>query len=154
MTISPLLSTFIWLFLGTLTSYIAKKRNRSPIYWFFIGAFLGVIGLVILYLLPSKSKGLQLQPALNKDLPDPKSYSEFSLPPSKKPGSDPKKEQLWYYLDNDNNQFGPMSLCGLKKSWVDDLMTGQTYIWCEEMEDWKHLEDLPEIHSHVRGASY
>ena len=47
-----------------------------------------------------------------------------------------------------------MSLNGLKQSWIDDLMTSQTYIWCEDMEDWERLEDVPDIHSLVRGASY
>lgn len=154
MTIYPLFSAIIWLFLGTLTSYIAKKRNRHPVYWFFIGAFLGVIGLIILYLLPSKVRDLQLLPALNKQSPAPQLHSELSLSPSKNLESHPQKEQLWYYLDKENKQFGPMSLYGLKQSWVDDLMTSSTYVWNEEMEDWKHLEDLPEIHAQVRGASF
>ena len=152
--IDPFFIILVAIFLGTLSSYLARKKNRSPLYWFFIGAYLGVIGLIILYFLPSKSKNLDLVPALNKGYPEPKAQSELSLPPRKDSSSWIKKNQLWYFLDKDNKQFGPMSLNGLKQSWIDDLMTSQTYIWCEDMEDWKRLEDVPDIHSLVRGASY
>ena len=152
--IDPFFIILVGIFLGTLSSYLATKRNRSPFFWFFIGAYLGLIGLIILYFLPSKSKNLDLIPALNKGCPEPKSQSELSLPPSEKSSSRLKKNQLWYFLDKDNKQFGPMSLNGLKQSWIDDLMTSQTYIWCGDMEDWKRLEDVPDVHSLVRGASY
>ena len=66
--------------------------------------------------------------------------------------SPPEKEYPWYYLDKENKLFGPMSLSELKQSWTDGHLTSASYVWNEDMDYWKHLEDLPIIHPYVSGA--
>jgi len=152
-------SILFWLLLGGICSRIAKKRNRNPLGWFFIGMLLGVIGLIILYVLPAKN-----EESLEEASPVPAAMqsqenltfsteTEETLAPSEMNQviSPSFEKKLWYYLDRENKQYGPMSFDNLKRVWKEDQITGTTYVWNEEMPDWKPIADLPEVLDKIRN---
>ncbi|MCB1110943.1 MAG: hypothetical protein KDK64_08170, partial [Chlamydiia bacterium] len=95
-----------WLTLGWISSRMALRRGRNPSLWFVLGVILGVIAIGILYFLPSKQKALAT--ATENSAP--------SLPLSSEVGSQPP-EKLWYYLDTEKVQYGPMSVYALQEAW-------------------------------------
>ena len=118
--------------------------------WFIIGVFLGLIALLVLYILPSKS--LEVAPVMAAT-PAPESKPEIALSGEPKiaqssPSIVPQK--LWYYLDNEDKRFGPMSFDRLKQAWNEDSIDTDTYVWNEDMAGWKPLEELSEILTQFR----
>lgn len=150
----PIYSILFWGLLGGICAYVAKQRNRNPIGWFFLGALLGVIGLIILYILPSKAKAIETpSTAPQAAVPTPEITADIPPSPPETSSAPSGTRKLWYYLDEDNNQYGPMSFPALREAWLDDKIANSTYLWNEDMEEWKSLEDLPEIHAQIRGIS-
>ena len=124
---------------------MAAKRGRNPTLWFFLGVVLGLIAVVVLYFLPrtqtlAPANGAPMQKAAIPNTP-PEEISDH--PP----------EKLWYYLDSEKAQFGPMSFYALQGAWDDDKITASTYIWNEDMENWARLESLTDLHARIRRAS-
>lgn len=138
------LSIFFLLIIGAVCSYNAKLRGRNPTAWFAIGLFLGAIGLLLLYLLPPKQEPLSSMAASSpgKPVPDATPQAQPSLAPEVPTGV---PQKLWYYLDDENERFGPMSFERLKQAWIEDQVTRDTYLWNEDMEDWKTVKDLPDL---------
>lgn len=122
---------------GGICAFYAKQRGRDPLNWFFIGIFLGVIGLILLFILPVK-KAPELAPQVDT-LPVPTEEPVF---PQNDFLSSSKPPLFWYYLDPENKQFGPMSFEGLQTAWKDGKVIDQTYIWNEEMSNWKHFGEV------------
>jgi len=122
-----LLTLAIGALFGALTAHYAKQRGKDPYLWFFIGLFLGLIGFIFLFLFPAKQRDKQeetnAQPKIEPNV----------LPPAKPV----QRASFWYFLDKENNQFGPMSFEGLQMAWKEGKVTLQTYIWNDEMENWK-----------------
>jgi hypothetical protein len=123
---------------------MARRRGRNPAIWFFLGVVLGVIALIVLYFLPQK-KTLATAGAtpMQKAAIPISSNEEISEKPP---------EKLWYYLDSEKAQFGPMSFYALQEAWDDDKITASTYIWNEDMENWVRLENLIDLHARIRRA--
>lgn len=151
----PFICSLTWLILGTICAYIARNRNRNPYIWFFVGLFLGIFGLIILFIIPTK-KQEELAPIL--------SSSQLSNPPlphfettmnaqgsSSESPEHAMTKNLWYYLDDENKQYGPMSFFAFKQAWENDQIKSSTFVWSEEMENWKPLEELQEIFSLIRN---
>ncbi|KPK32696.1 MAG: hypothetical protein AMS24_03330 [Chlamydiae bacterium SM23_39] len=120
MTISLLTVYFI---LGIITAYFAKKINKNPYLWFSIGMIFGIFGLIIIFLMSLKN------------IKNSKSNIKHH------PIEDSK---LWYYLNNDKSQ-GPHSLTKLIDLFHEKKVFLNTYVWNEELEDWKHLKDTKEF---------
>lgn len=120
---------FFWLLLGGLCAHYAQKRGRHPFTWFFIGLFLGALGFILLFILPNKK-------AVPKPvIENPVVLTEISPSPISVPTS--QMEKFWYYLDQKNQQYGPMSFNALRTALEDGKITINTYVWNEEMENWK-----------------
>lgn len=126
-----------WTLIGYLCSRIAQNRGRNPTIWFALGAILGLIAVIVLYILPPK---VATAPAVI--LPG-KQDNTPSYTPSEEVATRPP-EALWYYLDKENNQYGPMSFNALKSAWNCDEIKPSTYVWNENMKEWKTLESLPD----------
>ena len=140
-------SIVLWLILGTICSRVARHRGRNPTLWFFLGVVLGVIGLLILYIMPSKKAAVATAPAtasIRNEEP-----IEISVSPTD-PAPPAESTILWYYLDNENKQYGPMSFTALQGAWDDDQITSSTYVWNEKMENWQTLEELPDLLAQIR----
>lgn len=129
---------------GSICFYLSKKRGRNPTAWFAIGLLCGVIGLLLLYLLPTKkpSPTLATTPPTRMAEPEITLAPQGTTPPTASP---PTPQKLWYYLDENNKRFGPMSFDALKRAWEEDLFDQDNYVWNEEMSDWKTVGELANL---------
>lgn len=123
---------------------MARRRGRNPTIWFFIGVVLGVISLIVLYFLPPKE-------TLATAMAAPMQKAAVPVSPNEEISRKPP-EKLWYYLNSEKVQFGPMSFYALQETWNDDKITASTYIWNEDMENWVRLENLIDLHALIRNA--
>ena len=119
---------FSWLLFGGASSYFANQRGRDPFAWFLIGMFLGILGLLLLFLLPP----LEESPRVVEEAPS-------EVPPQET--ETPNRLKAWYYIDQAGNQIGPVSFNQLKKASIQE----GTFIWSEGMPEWKPLAELPEL---------
>lgn len=142
---------FILLLLfGAATSYFANQRGRDPIIWFMIGMGLGILGLILLFILPP----LKEQPE-----PHPVEEDEESLysQPFPRPAESLTHDYFikdWFYLDQMHQQFGPVDFEGLRKVWEQGLVNRNSYVWHEGMADWKKVNEMPGLEEtlHVHSA--
>lgn len=136
------LSIIFWLLIGAATAYFAQQRGRDPFMWFLIGIFLGLLGLLLLFLLPVTDK-------------TPESVSGGADRPLQP--QEPSKEAVlsvknhdylirdWFYLDAEVKQQGPMTFDGLKRLWQEGKVGPDSFVWCDGMEGWKKIEELLDL---------
>jgi len=129
----PVISILSGLLFGGLCSNLAGKKGRGSLFWFSLGFFFGVFSLIALYFLPAKEMEAD-EPTLVK----PPTSEEKPLPTM--------TEKLWYYLDQAHRRHGPMSFERLQKSWREGYAQARTLVWNEELNEWKKIEDLSDIH--------
>lgn len=110
--------------LGTLAAYLAKRRGLNPYFWFGIGLFFGAIGICVMFLLPKKTD----------------QSNEVPIPPA--PPILPKKNTLWYYLDQNHTQSGPISEDFLQELFHKKTISEETYLWCEDMDNWERYKEI------------
>ena len=104
----------IWAIWGSICAHFAKKQGRSPRKWFFLGMLLGLLGLLLLFALRYyeiwrlKRKGgkQKKESSLKADSASAKNLSTNTAP-----------HILWYYLDSQQQQQGPMSFNALERAW-------------------------------------
>lgn len=127
-------SLFIMLLaVGMLCSHLAKRRGRNPRAWFLLGFLFGLIGLVILWLLPP------IRPKLR--IPQPSSTPGPTTPLLEI--RDPTHtDKLWYYLDDTHTQQGPMSIHALSQAWKEGKVKTKTYVWNENLTNWESLDQV------------
>ncbi len=125
------------LIFGLLTSSFATKRGRSPLPWFIAGFMFGIFGLATLLLLPLIKKKSQ-QTIVKKTAPQ-ITRSDAWL-------------KLWYYLDPNHSQKGPIEFPELIQSWKARQIGESTFIWGEGMAEWKRLRDQPDIITEIEQA--
>lgn len=112
--------------IGTLSAYLAHRRERNPYIWFFVGAFFGILGVIAVFFAPAKKKAKPLP--LHPLQPEP-----TIVGPS---------DKFWYYLDPAHQQMGPISFDALKRAWKEGKITLSTYVWYEDLADWKPLQEF------------
>ena len=117
---------------ASLCAYSARKRGRRPIIWFFLGITFGFLGLLALYLLPSKKAS-----APSPLSPSPKAPALLQKPE--------EPLQLWHYLDHSAKPQGPMSTEGLRNAWIHRTIVPSTYVWTDSMKNWEKIENLPDL---------
>ncbi len=114
--------------------------------WFCLGTSLGLIAVILLYILPPK-----IATALVTDTSSEKQRQNDTSPDlSSKDMATRPPEILWYYLDKENNQYGPMSFNALKSAWNCEEIDPCTYVWNENMKEWQPLETLPEALENIQ----
>jgi len=124
----PIVYLVVWTCQGALNAYFAQKRGRDPIIWFVIGLFIGLFGILALFLLPTLSKS---------------EIEENEIELEVKPIQTPNYKSLqWFYLDVDHAQHGPVTYDMLQSNFNQDIITEDTYVWSEEMTDWQKVKDL------------
>lgn len=112
---------------------LALIRGRNPRLWFILGLLFGIFALIALSLLPpARRKKVVMQP----NLPTPPKKDVLQAKEERHHG------KLWYYLDHDNNQFGPMSLQALSKAWEEGKLSLKTYVWHEDLSNWEPIEQV------------
>jgi hypothetical protein len=128
-----------FLLIGALTAYVAhNKRGRRPIPWFFLGFFFGLLALLTVFFLPKKEplQQLLLKGNINHPLP--------LITPVIETETHPMTKELWYFLDENRSQIGPLSFHGLKNKYIEGKVLPSSYVWNAQMDDWKRLEALSE----------
>jgi len=124
---------------GALGAYLAHRRGRNPFIWFAIGFFFGLLGAFAIFFAPSRKKSDTLKGEERKE----EARLEILPPVIQGPA-----DKFWYYLGPDHQQVGPMSLDALTVAWRQGKVSLNTYVWNEELPDWKPLQDLlPKITS-------
>lgn len=114
--------------LGAVSAYLGYKREKNPYLWFAIGFFFGLFGVLTIFLTGQK-----------KNLPDEEKKLEPVLTLSG------PIDKFWYYLDSNQKQQGPMSQNAIINAWKEGKIDLSTYVWHEEMTDWKPLGDCQTI---------
>jgi hypothetical protein len=120
-----------WLVFGGAASYFASQRGRDPFAWFMIGMLLGILGLLLLFLLPPLENE-------KKEPVEPEEIAPVITEPA---------ERLtdWFYLDKNRIQVGPVAFNALKRAWDDKEITIETLVWREGMGEWKKVAELPSL---------
>lgn len=117
---------------GLITAYLAIRRGRRPVFWFFIGFFFDLLGLIAFFFVPTPKKKLIPVPLTGtKTVPEP-----YLFGPA---------DKFWYYLDESREQVGPMSHSGITNAWKGGKLSPATFIWHEDLPEWKPLEELVRI---------
>jgi len=111
--------------MGFLSAFFAKRRGRNPYTWFFVGFFFGLLGIMAIFFAPAPKKKLAPQPP-SKPLPTIEGPSN----------------KFWYYLDSSHAQVGPISHSGLTSIWRQGKISLSTYVWHEELPEWKLLKEM------------
>ncbi len=70
---------------------------------------------------------------------------ETPVPPA--PVPDALGTKSWFYLDEQHNTLGPQTLDQLKELFNEEKISLKTYVWCEGMQGWKRINELPELAS-------
>ncbi|HLB52887.1 MAG TPA: DUF4339 domain-containing protein [Chlamydiales bacterium] len=118
------LTFFVALFTGSLGAYLAYKRGRNPYGWFFVGFFFGMLGTLAIFFAPKpKRKVMSPLPQLIQTLSGP-------------------THKLWYYATASREQMGPVSHNGLFQLWKAGTIFPSTYVWNEELSEWKLLKEF------------
>ena len=118
----------LWLTLGfslciaLITSMRAARMGRNRLIWFTVGWLFGLLGLIALYLIPTRQK------------------ERFQEEVEREPA--PSLDGIWYYLDGEMERHGPMSGNRLMELRGDGVVTDATYVWSESCEDWIQLGEL------------
>jgi hypothetical protein len=133
--IQTFLSVTLSLILAWGCAHYAKQRGRNPTIWFITGALFGIFALIILFVIPArKMEGKTSKGGTTKEPTAPQPMLAIISPLH--------TEKLWYYLDEQKNQFGPMSFHALNKAWNEGSVRDRTFVWNEAMENWQHFKDV------------
>jgi hypothetical protein len=127
-----ILSIALGLVLAWSCSHYAKQRGRNPVIWFFAGALFGILALITLFILPPRK-------AINKQVSDEPTAPKAPLLTTISPLH---VDKIWYYLDQQKKQLGPMSFDALNKAWNEGVVGEQTFVWNEAMENWQYFKDV------------
>jgi hypothetical protein len=127
----------ISIIMGTLCAILAISRERSAIVWFFVGAFLGWIGLLLIFILPPLNKEL-----VSKPMPD---VVEPSVEEKKEPESSLEKTDNWFYLDQKKEVCGPFSVQMIKEKWNKGDLSENSWVWNEMIIEWKKISQVEEL---------
>lgn len=114
--------------MGTVSAYLAYKRGKNPYTWFAVGFFFGLIGVFALFFASGQKKTTPLPTAAEP-------IYTIQGPADK----------FWYYLDPTHQQQGPMSRDSLTTAWKEGKLTLSTYVWHEELPDWKPLKETVKL---------
>ncbi|MCE2982428.1 MAG: DUF4339 domain-containing protein [Parachlamydia sp.] len=143
-----ILSFIILLIIASITAYYADRKGRSFTGWFILGVLLGIFAPLILFFLPSYNQNKEGEGTLNYK---PVIAADKSSPPPV-PHLD-SDEKLWYYLDADHKQMGPVSVVALRDLWNRGLLELTSYVWSEGMVQWSKVEELPELKNSLNKES-
>lgn len=142
-----LLSFLLLLIIAGFTAYYANLKGRNPLIWFLIGILLGIFAPLILLFFPAVKKpeddGL---PTMTLSPPDPSLQQLSETLPLPTDSPHPEEEnKLWYYLDQEHQPMGPVSIIALRELWNRGLLELNHYVWTNGMEQWQKVESLPAL---------
>lgn len=138
-TIAPMIWVLKILF-AFLVASLAQRQGRSPYLWFGLGLFFGMFGLFPLFFIPPKGRKGGRRSAgkapLRRKSPRRAALAEAPL------RIQGPVDKHWYYVDEANAQQGPMSFHAFCKAFREKRVLPSSYVWHEELADWKPLQEL------------
>lgn len=142
-----LLSFILLLIIAAFTAYYANRKGRNPLLWFIIGILLGIFApLILLFFSSVKSErsddGL---PTMTMSKPDPSLGNVSQGTPLSGEVKLQEEDKLWYYLDQNHQQMGPVSIIALRELWNRGQLELNSYVWSDGMEQWQKVESLPDL---------
>ncbi|ANH78731.1 DUF4339 domain-containing protein [Candidatus Chlamydia sanziniae] len=157
-SILPISFFLFYFILGCLSAYIARKKNRNVVGWFFAGVFFGFIGIIILLFLSSLPEN-----NLNSSqtsLPDNSvfldNFKEVKKATEVIPSGDLQQVAIdtekWFYLDKEHHNVGPISLEDLfvflrntELHAKENTSPQEIWIWKKGMHNWERAKNIPEL---------
>lgn len=140
-----LLSFILLLIIASFTAYYANRKGRNPLLWFIIGVLLGIFAPLILLFLSSVKPVDSDIPTMSVSNPDPSLDQLDQAPPQVNLQSSEEENKLWYYLDQNHQQIGPVSIIALRELWNRGQLEITSYVWSDGMEQWQKVDSLPEL---------
>lgn len=141
---------FLAVIIGIITGYLASYRGRNPYIWFCIGILFGMIGLLFLFLLPAVGEEEELSEEEVEGL-----EPVEGIVMNHRQELNRLREQFlktdWYYLDNSHNQSDAISFDDLRMFWIKGSVKDATFVWSEGMEDWKRIQELPDLRNCLKA---
>lgn len=114
----------VWFLSGFFAAVYAKRSGKNPIIWFFIGFFLGAIGIFAFMFFGKKQKNKTTSSSQTPQIPQLNLY-----------------KGAWYYA-LDGQIEGPVSDYFIKEQFEKNALSTDTLVWHESMSDWAQLKDL------------
>jgi hypothetical protein len=134
---------FILLLVGFFSSYVAKKKGKNPYVWFLVGFFFGIIGFLILYLFSKKKPAINNEEIKQKQKNTSKELLSFLQ----------DSQKFWYFLNENDEHSEPLSVFALRDKLQQKDISLSTYVWNEDMSDWKKIKDIPLLSSFISKES-
>jgi hypothetical protein len=150
---SFILGLCILFVIGMICGHVAKTyKNRHYKLWFVLGMLFGILSLIALAIMPKKKK-------LKEATVSPLKTSQASKPRLSKIEEKtlthsnplPMITNQWYYLNDENEQMGPISFQRLKDAYIQEEVKSSSYVWNEALKDWKTLNELPDYLDILKG---
>ncbi len=126
-----------------ICAYYAEKKGRRSTAWFILGFLFTFYALIVLFFLSPIKKDDQSTKIVLP--PDPALKDEVHAQPLPLFERYKEENQLWYYLDENHLQVGPVSLVALRDLWNRGLLEINSFVWSEGMEKWEKIETLSEL---------
>ncbi|MBL8754855.1 MAG: DUF4339 domain-containing protein [Planctomycetes bacterium] len=162
----------VWAVFGLICAIIAHGRGRSPVAWFFIGALLSCIGLILVLVLPDlkqqeekerrhqlETRRLREQLAKERQIADlrhnqveqrlgvhDQALGLDTSAPAQIAGSGQAPPQLpnstQWYYARGTERLGPVSAETIRHLLQANAVHRSTLVWTEGMPDWKALDQV------------
>ena len=139
----------IWVIIGLISAFIARKKGRNPFLWFVIGTFFSILGLLFLILLPKEKtpeekSALAPVRSMNSEsaLPAEEGFHD-PTPPAKR--IKPNTDLAWHYIYEKDDVIevrGPFFIDQLRKELISNRLSTETYVWNDELLDWTQLKEF------------
>jgi predicted PurR-regulated permease PerM len=138
------ISLFLGIVFAFICAYVAKKKFRNPSLWFLAGLLFSIFALIILLILPIKEERIEQDPELMPNLKELQELESVEAKPNEN-STENYSNKLWYYLDDSNQQCGPMTMKGIMNQLKDGKINSDTFVWNEELKDWKPLKETSDF---------
>jgi hypothetical protein len=162
----------IGLVFGIVCALVASSRGRSPIGWFFLGAFLSCIALVLLLVMPDlkqeeartrrhqlENRRLREQLAKERQVADQRHHHverrlgahdqalglDTTEPPQLTGGTPPQLAAATWYYARGTERLGPVTVETIRHLVQAKAISGSTLVWCEGMKDWAPLSTIDDL---------
>lgn len=145
-----MLSLFLVFAMGAITAYYAGQRGRDPFAWFLIGLFLGIFGVILVFILPSLEDEKKITSDESQVYRFQKNLLEVEAVEATHTQNQEFLTKEWFYYDLNKTRQGPVTVEELKKMWKDKVLNGETYVWCEGLDDWKKIQELQALFTHLQ----
>jgi hypothetical protein len=146
-----ILTVLIPVAFGVFCYFIAKSKGRNESLWAVLGVIFCFIAFVILICMPKKSKTSIKEPVKEKAVGLKAVYNESAAALNTDDTFEPRKPRIsaskalsWHYINQKqgNSILGPFSINELRKQIQTYKLDLNTYIWCEELEDWTKISEF------------